>query len=139
MLPGTSVSSSTPCSCCGAAGQRWDHIAGTPYCPDCEESLARGDGPTLIARTERQHCCICEHIGTIRYITAPLESDAAVELHLCPEHIRALVARRLGPFAFHQLSRRLQGLHLSVEQIFLLHRAFYDGQGQALQPVGEGV
>jgi hypothetical protein len=137
MVPGDSVSLSAPCSCCAATGQRWDRIAGTSYCPDCEEALARGDGPTLIARTEKQRCCICEHVGTIRYLTAPLDSPRVLEIDLCPDHVRALVARRLGPFAYHQLGRRLQGLQLGVEQIFLLHNAFYNSQGQALQPVGE--
>jgi hypothetical protein len=60
-----------------------------------------------------------------------------VEIELCPEHIRALVARRLGPHAFEQLRRQLQVLGLEVAEVFLLHEAFYDPMGRALQPALE--
>jgi hypothetical protein len=53
---------------------------------------------------------------------------------LCAEHLRALVGRRLGPHAFEQIRRQLTRLDLNVTDIFLLHEAFYDEHGRALQP-----
>ena len=70
-------------------------------------------------------------------LTFPLQSTTPVEMDLCPEHLRALLGRRLGPYAFHQIRRRLHLLGLGVELIFLLHEAFYDEQGRALQPALE--
>jgi hypothetical protein len=58
-------------------------------------------------------------------------------MDLCPEHVRALLGRRLSTSAFEQLRRRLRTLDLGVEQIFLLHDAFYDERGRALQPALE--
>ena len=124
-----------PCCRCGAAGQAWDRLAGSAFCPDCEETLARGDGPPLVARTERRACCVCDRHGTVRYRTQPLHSAALLELDLCPEHFRALLGRSLGPFAYQQLCRQLRALRVGVEQVFLLHDAFYDPHGRALQPV----
>jgi hypothetical protein len=43
----------------------------------------------------------------------------------------------LGPYAFNQLRRQLATLGLGVEDLFLLHGAFYDSQGRALQPAVE--
>jgi hypothetical protein len=57
-------------------------------------------------------------------------------MDLCPEHLRALIGRRLSPAAFHQLRRQLFTLGLDPEAIFLMHGAFYDQGGQALQPAG---
>jgi hypothetical protein len=51
--------------------------------------------------------------------------------------LRSLVGRRLEPTAFRQLSRRLSSLGITSEEIFLLHDAFYDRQGRALQPALE--
>jgi hypothetical protein len=48
-----------------------------------------------------------------------------------------MIARRLGPHAFEQLRRQLYGVGLEVAQIFLLHDAFYDAHGRALQPALE--
>jgi hypothetical protein len=137
MVPGEKYSAAAPCCRCGTTGQRWDRLAGKPFCPDCQEDLARGEGPPLIERTEPGRCCVCDHGGTIRYLTLPQQTPALLEMDLCPEHFRALLGRRLGPFAFHQVGRQLQALHLTVEQVFLLHDAFYDRQGRALQPVNQ--
>jgi hypothetical protein len=63
-----------------------------------------------------------------------LQSSKPLEVDLCPEHLRALLGRRLGPYAFHQLRRRLHLLGLGVELVFLLHDSFYDENGKALQP-----
>jgi hypothetical protein len=66
-----------------------------------------------------------------------LQASTPVEIDLCPEHLRGLLGRRLSAPAFGQLRRRLQQLGLDVERIFLLHDAFYDPQGKALQPAFE--
>jgi hypothetical protein len=58
-------------------------------------------------------------------------------MDLCPEHLRGLVGRWLGPYAFNQLRRQLSQLGLEPEDLFLLHRAFYDDKGRALQPALE--
>jgi len=96
-----------------------------------------GEGDPLVARTDRKRCAVCHHLGTVRYVTFPLHSRRPVEIELCPEHVRALVARRLGPHAFEQLRRQLTGLGLEVAEVFLLHEAFYDEHGRALQPAVE--
>ncbi len=125
------------CSQCQAVGQRWDRIAGPSFCPGCVEALARGEGEPLILRTEPQRCAICDHTGTVRYLTFPLYDSSPVEMDLCPEHMRGLLGRRLGPHAFHRLRRQLHKLGLTVEDVFLLHEAFYDANGHALQPAVE--
>jgi hypothetical protein len=125
------------CCRCGAAGQAWDRLAGAAHCPDCEETLARGEGPPLVARTERRTCLVCDRVGTVAYRTLPLHSAALLEMDLCPEHFRALLSRSLGPFAYHQLCRQLRALRVGPEAVFLLHDAFYDPQGRALQPVSD--
>jgi hypothetical protein len=135
IVPGDGSIRSTPCSQCGGTGQGWDRIAGQPYCPDCEENLARGEAPPLVVRTEKQRCCVCHRVGIVRYQTVPLGGTTMLELDLCPHHFRCLLARRLEPSAFYHLARQLNAMQLSVARIFLLHDAFYDRQGQALQPV----
>ena len=125
------------CCRCAATGPRWDRIAGKEYCPNCQESLAQGEAPPLVERTEKRPCAACGHIGTVCYRTLPRERGQAVEIDLCPEHLRALLGRRLGPNAFYQLRRRLGTLGLDTEELFLLHGAFYDGGGRALQPALE--
>jgi hypothetical protein len=91
----------------------------------------------MTERTAKKPCAACGKIGTVCYLTYPLQTSTPVEMDLCPEHLRALLGRRLGPYAFHQLRRRLHLLGLGVELIFLLHDAFYDEQGRALQPATE--
>ena len=96
-----------------------------------------GEGDPLVARTDRKRCAVCHHLGTVRFVSFPLHSRRPVEMDLCPEHVRGLVARRLGPHAFEQLRRQLHGLGLDAAEVFLLHEAFYDEQGRALQPAVE--
>jgi hypothetical protein len=123
-----------PCCICGAVRRRWDRINGKAYCPECQEALVLGLAGPFVERTEKHHCGACGRAGTVRYLTFPLEVATPVEIDLCAEHLRALLGRRLGPYAFHQLRRRLHVLGLGVELVFLLHGAFYDEQGRALQP-----
>jgi len=58
-------------------------------------------------------------------------------MDICGEHLRGLLARRLGPFAYHQLKHMLRTVRLEPEDIFLLHGAFYDREGRALRPACE--
>lgn len=134
LAPADSVFPKIPCCRCGDSTRYWDRIAGRTYCPNCLEALAIGEAPPLAERTDRRRCAVCHHLGTVRYLTFPLHSRRPVEADLCSEHLRALVARRLGPHAFEQLRRQLVNLGIEVSAVFLLHEAFYDGQGRALQP-----
>jgi hypothetical protein len=126
-----------PCSRCGAAGLGWDRIMDKAYCPDCEESLIRGEADPLVERVEQHRCCICHQPGTLRYLTFPLQSTTPIEIQLCGRHVRDLLGRRLDVPAFQNLRRQLRTLRLEVGAIFLLHDAFYDADGNALQPAAE--
>jgi hypothetical protein len=99
--------------------------------------LAIGESEPLIERTENRACAVCSRAGTVCFCTFPLHAKAPLIMDLCGEHLRCLLARRLGPFAFNQIRRRLQALELDVEELFLLHSAFYDCQGRALHPAVE--
>jgi hypothetical protein len=123
-----------PCCRCASTHRHWDRIAGKAYCPECQEALVLGLGAPFCERTEKKPCAVCGRAGTLCYLTFPLQSTAPIEMDLCSEHLRALLGRRLGPYAFHQIRRRLHLLGLGTELIFLLHDAFYDEQGRALQP-----
>ena len=125
------------CSRCGEKHGHWDDIAGQPYCPNCLEALAVGEAEPLILRTDRRRCAICFHLGTLAFQTFPLHSERPVQMDICGDHLRGLIARRLGPHAFEQLRRQLHTIGLEASQIFLLHDAFYDGHGRALQPAIE--
>jgi len=137
LSPAESVFPQLPCCRCTDEHRPWDRIAGKTYCPNCLESLAVGESDPLVERTDRRRCAVCHHQGTVRYLTFPLNSRRPVEFDLCSEHLRGLVGRCLGPHAFEQLRQQLDTLGLEVSQIFLLHEAFYDAHGQALQPAVE--
>jgi hypothetical protein len=125
------------CCRCGSDGGRWDRIAGKAYCPDCQESLVLGLARPLMEQTQRNCCAACGKLGTVCFTSFPLHQPTPVEMDLCPEHLRSLLGRKLGPSAYHQLRRRLLVLGISVEEVFLLHGAFYDAQGRALQPAND--
>ncbi|MCI0642852.1 MAG: hypothetical protein L0Y72_09335 [Gemmataceae bacterium] len=137
LAPTGSVFPQLPCCRCGDNSRYWDRLGGKTYCPNCTEALAVGDGESIAERTDRRRCAVCHHLGTLRYLTFPLNSRRPVEMDLCGEHLRALLSRRLGPHAYGQLRRQLTGLELAVSRIFLLHEAFYDDHGHALQPAVE--
>jgi hypothetical protein len=126
-----------PCSRCQAGEHYWDRISRAAFCPNCQESLALGAAPPLVLKTEAQRCTVCARRGTVSFLTFPLNSNAALELDLCGEHLRGLLGRRLGPHAFHQLKRQLRAVSVRTEDVFLLHGEFYDGQGRALRPAVE--
>ena len=137
LLTGENVAPQAACCRCRATGCPWDRIAGRPYCPDCQESLAMGEAEPLVERVEPQRCAICQQTGTLRYLTFPLHASAPLEIDLCRNHFRSLLARRLSMHAFQQLRRQLEALALTADRLFLLHEAFYEAQGRALQPVPE--
>lgn len=125
------------CCRCHDQTRAWDRIAGKTYCPQCLELLALGEAAPLVERSDRRRCAVCHHLGTLRYLTFPLRSRRPIEIDLCAEHLRSLVGRRLGPHAFEQLRRQLRALGLDAAEVFLLHDAFYDDNGRALQPAGD--
>ena len=126
-----------PCCRCANDERNWDRIIGKAYCPECQEALVLGLTAPLIERAEANACAACNRVGTARYLTFPLHSSTPIEIDLCPEHLRRLLGRRLGPHAFRQIRRRLSVIGIGVERIFLLHDAFYDRSGRAIQPAHE--
>jgi hypothetical protein len=126
-----------PCCRCGNSGRSWDRVAGKAYCPECQEALVQGLAAPVAERAEKRPCAACGRVGTVRYLTFPLHGPTPVELSLCPEHLHGLVGRRLGTHAFRLLRRKLRVLGIDVGEVFLLHDAFYDRQGRALQPATE--
>ena len=137
LLADRSVPTGAACCRCGECDGKWDRIADKVYCPACQEAIVLGQAEPLAERTERKPCAACAHVGTVRYLTFPLHGAVPVEIDLCSEHLRSLLGRRLGPHAYHQLRRQLRVLGLEADQIFLLHEAFYDPNGRALQPAAE--
>jgi hypothetical protein len=129
-----SIAVNLPCCRCGRGERCWDRIADKAYCPNCQEMLALGEGPPLVERTEKHRCAVCNKVGTVCFHTFPLQASRAVAIDLCPEHLRGLIGRRLGPYAFNQLRRQLRQAGVGVDELFLLHGAFYDSHGRALHP-----
>ncbi len=137
LAPTGSVYPQNACCRCADTTRAWDRVAGKTYCPNCMEALAMGEADPLVEKTDKRRCTVCHHQGTLRFLTFPLNSRRPVEMDLCSEHLRALIGRRLGPHAFEQMRRQLFNLGLEVADIFLLHEAFYDDQGRAIQPAVE--
>jgi hypothetical protein len=137
LAPNGSVFPQIPCCRCGDKTRAWDRLAGKTYCPNCMEALAIGEADPITEKTDKRRCTVCHHLGTLRFMTFPLNSRRPVEMDLCSEHLRALVGRRLESQAFEQLRRQLLALGLEVSEIFLLHEAFYDEEGRAIQPAAE--
>jgi hypothetical protein len=137
LLEGEKLGPLAACSRCQAVGCPWDRIAGRALCPDCQNLLVRGEAPALIESPRRAPCAVCRKPLTLPYVTFPLHTIVPLELDLCAEHIQALIARRLDAGALTTLARLLQTLGVTVQQVFLLHEAFYDAQGRPLQPVRE--
>ncbi len=135
-LAGEERAAPTVCGRCRAAGCPWDRVGSVSICPDCQEMLVRGEGEPLALAVEPRRCAACDSAGTVPFVTVPLRAEAVV-IDLCPAHFRALLRRSLDRAAFLELSRRLLDAGLVPGRIFLLHEAFYDRQGRALQPVGE--
>jgi len=137
LLAADASSTLVACSRCQATGCPWDRIAGRPLCPDCQEQLILGEGPPLLERVEKHNCAVCQHTGTLRYLTYPLRGTRPIEVDLCANHFQALLGRRLDRYALKQLARQLEMHAIQAPQLFLLHEAFYDEKGRPLQPVPE--
>jgi hypothetical protein len=134
LIPRHEVAALEPCSQCHAVGCHWGQIARRPFCPDCQESLARGTTPALVVPAERRPCSVCGSLGVTTYLTFPLAVPDPLEIDLCRDHFRALVSRQLKPAEYMHLRHALREHRLSPEDVFLLHEAFYDARGHALQP-----
>lgn len=135
VVTGDKISPFQPCYRCGARDCQWDRIGPHPVCPDCAEALIAGEAEPLSEPLEKKVCAVCGRTGTVRFLTFPLREPEPVEIDLCPRHFRDLLGRRLSAQAFGVLRRKLNALGFAVEQVFLLHEAFYDEDGQALHPV----
>lgn len=135
LIPRDRVDPHQPCSRCAAEGSRWDRLVCRPFCPECQEDLAHGRGVPFVQRTVKRPCAACARVGSLPIITFPLGSPNAIEFDLCAEHFRAILGRSLDPLAYRTLRRRLHDRHLTPRNVFLLHEAFYDDLGKALQPV----
>lgn len=125
------------CILCQATGCPWDQIAGKPVCTDCQELLICGDLSPWNLEPQSSRCALCETSATIPFLTYPLCDPDPVEIDLCGSHLVALLGRRLSARAYRRLRRRLNKLGFAVEQFFLLHEAFYDEEGRALQPLSD--
>jgi hypothetical protein len=129
-----------PCCRCTDDSRSWDQIAGKSYCPNCLEDLAVGEADYLIEWPQPILCDACseldreKRIKTVTFLTWPLQSVCPMEMALCGNHLRDLCGRRLRPFPFESLVGRLAFLELKPADVFLLHAAFYDLNGIALQP-----
>jgi hypothetical protein len=134
VTPRESVPPSAGCCRCREPNPRWDRIAGRAFCPNCQEQLAQGEAEPLVLKTQPNGCAVCDRMGTVCYLTYPLQAPAPVEIELCPVHLRDLLGRCLEPGAFQQLRRRLRAIELDSDVIFLLHEAFYDAHGRASLP-----
>lgn len=134
LAPSDGLAAPVACCRCAAGPHHWDRIAEDAICPNCQEELALGVADPLVVRTEQSQCVVCARRGTVRYRTLPQQAKTAVEMDLCGEHLRGLLARSLGPYAYHQLRRQLRTVKVATEEVFLLHSEFYDDQGRALRP-----
>jgi hypothetical protein len=122
------------CARCPAGERHWDRVAGKPYCPNCQEAIALGEFPPIREKPEARRCVVCDRLGTVRFLTFPLNHAAALELDICSLHLADLVGRRLSRHAFRQLKRQMLTLNVQTDEVFLLHHEFYDHEGQALRP-----
>jgi hypothetical protein len=136
MAPEGSFALWQPCCRCGTNALGWDRIAGKPYCPDCQEAIIQGEEEPLVEQTQRVPCSACQAIGSITVQTFPRQASRPVELKLCPDHLRGLLGRNLAASAYGQLRRQFALVGLSVQEVFLLHEAFYDAKGRARRPAG---
>lgn len=135
LIRGGRLTPLAPCERCQVIGCPWDRVAGKPLCPDCQEMLMLGTAPPLSEPLEKRPCAVCERNGIITYQTFPLQKDVCLEIDLCPCHLEGLMARRLDGMAIQRLAHALTRMGLHIKDIFLLHEAFYNDEGEPLQPV----
>ena len=92
LAPAESVFPKLPCCRCHDPARLWDRVGGKTFCPGCLEAIIAGDADPLSVRADRRRCAVCHHAATLRYLTFPLQSRRPVELDLCGEHLRCLLA-----------------------------------------------
>lgn len=135
--PADAVFQKLPCGRCADQQRYWDRIDGKVYCPNCVEDLVNDEGDPVGFTILQIRCAICQHLGAVSFQTFPLHAHHPLDVELCSEHLRALLARRLTPLAFKILQIQLLTVGVDARMIFLLHEAFYDELGNALQPAQE--
>jgi hypothetical protein len=126
-----------PCCRCGTNARAWDRIAGKAICPACQEAVIQGTIEPIVLPTLRRTCSACPTVGSVTVQTFPRDAVAPLEFELCPSHLRGLLGRNLNACAYLNLRRQLAQIGMDIQEVFLLHGAFYDANGQALQPAGE--
>ncbi len=126
----------TPCERCENETNLWDRLAGHVLCPECIEQMMIGIAPPIREPVTDVRCAICAALG-VTFETNLHRSRIAVHVPLCGDHLRDLAARRLDPPSFSVLYARLKNLSINRQKIFLLHDAFYDERGKALNPVDD--
>lgn len=134
LIRATSMNIELPCLICDAYGCPWDQIGNKPICTDCQERIMLGEIDPWQIPAEEGACLLCSSQSTIRYLTFPLCDPDPIEMDLCGRHLHALISRSLTSRAYRRLRRHVNRLGFAIEQFFLLHEAFYDEEGQALQP-----
>jgi hypothetical protein len=126
-----------PCSRCDNNGHYWDRIAGRVYCHNCLEDIAAGMTHHIAEPSEPRKCAAktstCS-FGTLRFFTYLLGTQTPIEIDLCGKHLRELISRDMV-YAHHVLRTELAKFQIDIEQIFLLHGAFYDARKGPLLPV----
>jgi len=98
-----------------------------------------GQTDPLKLKPQAGHCAVCKSTRIVSFLTVPLRSPRVVEIDICPEHLEAMLGRRMTPRALQRLAEQLGELGLTNRQVFLLHESFYDPRGRALQPVPEVI
>ena len=123
---------------------RWGMIG----CGDVAEVKS---GPGFYKARNSELRAVMRRNGDLAHHTSPNVDVAAIQLDdlamECDDSLQYLLAflmlrvcvilRRLNARAFQNLRGQLQDLGLKAEQVFLLHEAFYDRHGRALQPARE--
>ncbi len=142
---------SKPCDVCKSTGCPWDRLGYDPrtgdwktICPDCQQE-AVVSGTHARFHLVWGHCVCCDDPFTgcrggfprkvTPVLTFPLHTKRVLRLEFCAAHFHEFVGRRLGSWRLIILHRRLHWLGVCPRRVFLLHEAFYDHAGKALQPV----
>src|SRR5205085_856593 len=79
LISADGIDRNAPCSQCEATGCQWDRIVDLPFCPDCEEKLAAGEGASLVIRAQKVPCAICDRLGTVPFRFFPLHAKKVLE------------------------------------------------------------
>lgn len=129
--------SAKPCCRCGANNNVWDKVGPHPICYECQEKLAANACEVWRFATRHGRCAVCDEAQVVPFASLPVHAGKALEIELCGQHLRDVLGRRLSKRAFRVLRAVLEDAGISTGEIFLLHGAFYNERGNALQPVEE--